>query len=755
MTPALGLPEMLRAIRQRRSLIAVLSLALFALVVGVVQVARPSYRADALIEVVDARHSVPGSESATPTGGDASTVLATVNTEVSRLDSEPLARVVYGELGHEYADILRGTGPVAALRNAVAWLCSRVPALPWLQGQFCVPDAPGQTPGDTDRGFDKFHKAFNIEAIRGSRVIRISAAAADPVLAAAMANTLAKTYVHDKLDEAARQNAVFIAWLEGRMTQVAERATQSGQAVAEYRQANNLIELSNGLDTARRTPVTEQLSGLLRDLASAVSARAQAEVRLAQMRDLKASPERALSSTEVVGSATIRDLYKQESAARQRMAELHTYSDQHPRKLAAAAELDDIRTRINTQVSRILDAATQDYARSSAVVERLSKEVARQQDRAANQQLERVKLDDLERRAKIDSDLHAAFLHSTQEAIERSSWHEPNVRLVASAVPPERPAFPDKRLMLPVGLVASISLASLAGIVVELRRLRQSFVDPADLEGSTGLHVKGIIPSVRRPTALPAPRDLILAVEDIGMRLLFRGARGSGAGGKKQGRVIAITSSSQGEGKSVLSLSIARWLTSHGVRTLLLNADMRRPSILREAAGTLPAGSISGPAWAPELPLRMEANSRLMILPLDEVAADQVAIIAGIGEILALLRKAFDIIVVDLPPVLAVPDALNVVPHADQTLFVVRWAATRRSSLLYALDRLDPGDRARTELVLSRIEHKSYRRYELPGAERYGVPRGRGYAALPQPAIAQFAPRAPEAGEPGHRAQQA
>ena len=752
MVNSLRMSEIFSAIKQRRSLIAVLALIIFGITIGVIQVARPSYRAEALVEVTNARRSVPGNESAAPVGGDASTVLATVNTEVSRLDADPIARVVYGKLGRAFTDAQRSSGPIAALRSVAVLLCGRIPTPAWFHSAACAPEVSVETTDGKDRGFEKFHGAFTIEAVRGSRVIRISAAAPDPALASTMANALAEIYIKEKADEATGQNAMFIAWLEERMAQVAEQATQSSEAVANYRQANNLIELAYNADTVQHSPITEQLSGQLHDLASAVSAKAQAEVRLAQMRDLRANPRGALSSTEVVGSETIRDLYKQENAADQRLAELSSYNSQYPQKRAVIAELDGIHNQIKAQAGRVLEAANQDYARASAVVEQLTKEVARQQNLASQEQMNRVKLGDLERRARVANDLHAAYLQSTQAAIERSTWHEANVRLIANAVPPERPTFPNRRLMLPLGLVASLSFASLAGLVFELRRHSQSFVDPVDLEETTGLHVRGVIPSVRRPTAFPAPRDLILAVEDIGMRLLFRGARRLEIAGQKPGRVIAITSSSQGDGKSMLSLGVARWLTGHGVRTLLLNADMRRPSILREAVGTVAVPPIEGPAWAPELPLHMEASSRLTILSLDEVRADPVAIIATIEEILAPLRKIFEFIVIDLPPVLAVADALNVVPHADQTLFVVRWAATRRRSVLYALDRFDAADRARTELVFSRVESKSYRRYELPGAERYGAPHGRRYGAFPQQAAAQLAQASRKAGRRAHKA---
>ena len=190
--------------------------------------------------------------------------------------------------------------------------------------------------------------------------------------------------------------------------------------------------------------------------------------------------------------------------------------------LTTAAEVNETRVRINTEANRVLDAATQDYERARAVVQRLTNEVSRQQERAANEQIDRVKLRDLERKARVDGDLHTAFLRFTREAVERSTWREAKVQVVADAAPAERPAFPDKRMMLFLGLVGSTSLASLAGIGTELRRRRRTLVDPVDLGESTGLIVQGAVPLVRGPAALPSPGNLVLAVEEVAMKLTSR-----------------------------------------------------------------------------------------------------------------------------------------------------------------------------------------------------------------------------------------
>ena len=462
MKSALGVPEILSTIVVRRGLIAVMSGILFSLVVAVMLLARPNYRADAMIEIIGVHQYLPGGQTQSTAGNDATLVLTNVNTEVARLNAEPLIQLVYDKIGPRYTTAMHGSGPLAALRRGVSRLCSSSLLPIWLRNAGCSSSIVGDaTAGGTKKILlDDFAKVFSTEPIRGSRVIRVSANAPDPALAARMANTLANLYISQKADEDLRQKIEFITWLEKRTSDIDQRVIRADQAVAEYRRATNLIEVGPVWEGGQRAPGTAQLSGMLTSLDTAITAKAQAEARLAHVRKLKAGSQDALNTSEVVDSPQIRDLFAQEAAARQQMAELRaTYGVKHPLVLHVAAQLREIRSRIDVEANRILEAAKQDYERASTVVAQLDSEVTRQQGSAANEQIDRVHLLDLERHARADADLDAAFLRSTRQAIESSTWQEPSARLVAAAIPPERPSFPNKRTILPVGFVGSVSLA--------------------------------------------------------------------------------------------------------------------------------------------------------------------------------------------------------------------------------------------------------------------------------------------------------
>ena len=715
MSDRFGLSETLQAIVVRRTLILVVAFALFASVLAVTFMAPPNYVAAALVEVLQPQTDTIGPDrSAT---SDAAAMVATVNTEAATMGSESIARAAYAKVGEDYVASVRSSAAklfwflreVCALGQTVRELREVVGA-----ASVCTPD-PDRTDEKTFRGF---FKSFAVEVVRGSRLIRVSASASDPALAAKMANTLSEGYIQERAEELSGRNTQLLTWLKSRVDERARELTSADQAVASYRKQTDLIEMGKEADAARRTPTTERLAGMLNELNAATASRAQAELRLKHIRELRISPESIASATEIMGSELIRSLRGREAAARQRAADLRaTFGPKYPAVIAAEGEVNELQARLNAESMRILDSATHDYEQASVLVTRLEREVAEQKARAGTEQLDRVKLRDLEREAVVKSELQASLLRRINEAADKASWQEPMIRLASRAFSPEKPVFPDKRLMVPLGLIGSISAACLLGIVLEARRKQCAFVDPIELEQTTGTRVIGAVPRMRRFVATQDQKnDFALSIENIAMRICGDVAANSQSGG----RIIAVTSAIKGEGKSAIALALARWLAAGNEHVLLIDGDLRRPAVLKMVGPTLRPSEGSRPHQISSLPLRLEEATGLELLTLGEVPLDPVQVVLHLGLLLAVLRRSYSFIVVDTPPLLAVADALAVVPSSDAILFAVQWGASRQRAVRFALDRLQQSDRERVDLLLTKVDQRTYRRYRVPGSEQYG-----------------------------------
>jgi hypothetical protein len=278
------------------------------------------------------------------------------------------------------------------------------------------------------------------------------------------------------------------------------------------------------------------------------------------------------------------------------------------------------------------------------------------------------------------------------------------------------------------------------GAGAELRRRHRVFVDPRELERATGLIMLGTVPWVRHERELKPASDYRLAIEAIGLRLR-RLLEPSG----DPGSIVAVLSSVPDEGKSTLSLALARWFAAAEQRVLLVDADLRRPSIRQllhdEAAVEVSRG------WGFHRLVSDRAAVIDVLAPSDPPAAAS-ALLATLPSLLDTARQTYDVVLVDTPPLLAASDALAVAGSSDQILFPVRWASTSKASVAFALRELAPDLRAKTRLVFSMVERQGYRAYGAPGAEGYRRSRGRWHdRKLVRGPLHALAPSAEHGGE--------
>ena len=331
---------------------------------------------------------------------------------------------------------------------------------------------------------------------------------------------------------------------------------------------------------------------------------------------------------------------------------------------------------------------------------------------AAREALERVELRNLERRADANAQLYKVYLRQAREAIEAASWQPIAANVVARARPPARPVFPNYRLLIPAGGLASACAAMLVGAVTELRRQRRVFHGPFDFKSSTGMRVVGAVPWVRRPIASSSPRDFRAAIENVAFRLL-------GPTDCPPALAVAVTSAVPGEGKSVLAVSLARQLLDDGAKVAIVDADIRRPRV-REALQALSGCPTRQMSWHPlNGPNVTGERDALHVLTLADTTHSAKSLLSALPQIISSLKSNYDVVIVDTPPLLALSDALAAVPACDRILFAVRCGSTTRDAVEFALQELNDADRARIQVVLTEVGSKSRPPYNMDLARSY------------------------------------
>jgi len=299
----------------------------------------------------------------------------------------------------------------------------------------------------------------------------------------------------------------------------------------------------------------------------------------------------------------------------------------------------------------------------------------------------------LARDVEVTNQLYVALLNNAQQLRVAKAGTVGNASIVDYAAVSLKPVKPRRMVVGAAGGVIGLILAfvSTQAIALTLGRVR----DPRKLEEIVGVQTLGILPQSPRQQAEIHRAFLICregldsafveAMEGLVLALQFCLAS------KKEGKVVLITSAIPGQGKSLVAANLAYLLAERGLRTLLLDADMRQSTIhryvrLREDNGL--SGILRGSSHPRDAILK--ASEYLHALP----AGPKPAKVSGLfvdnllRPFIATLKQEYDVILVDSPPVIPVPDATALSKHADATLFIARQGAVSYSEVTEAIARL-------------------------------------------------------------------
>jgi capsular exopolysaccharide synthesis family protein len=320
----------------------------------------------------------------------------------------------------------------------------------------------------------------------------------------------------------------------------------------------------------------------------------------------------------------------------------------------------------------------------------------------------------LERRAEGRRTFYAAIEKRYAETSALLHGVYPNARVVSRATPQPFPSWPNIPIFLTAGLVLGAAIG--AAVAALIGFADRSFRTPGQLEETTGLACLGILPQL--------PRGFYRA----GSTRMFRESVRSvhvaleaaiGVNNEKGSRVILVTSALPQEGKTVSSVALATALAASGSKTLLIDADLRRPKTdVFVTDASRPLGLASILIDDEGSPVATKIGKDLYVIRgggADE-SAQRVFLSARFGTFLEAAKAQFDSIVIDSPPAVVFADAAILARFADVILHVVRWGRTKRSVVLDAVDRLRRANgKAVSATVFNRVTPAKYYKYNRDG----------------------------------------
>lgn len=392
-----------------------------------------------------------------------------------------------------------------------------------------------------------------------------------------------------------------------------------------------------------------------------------------------------------------------------------------------AQEAADVANSFATQYIQYQVDAAVDIA--IATVERLSEVRADVEEELASVRADleaaTTEADEQTLRAQVDSLLIRQAELNTEIALTTATEATPRVGgvLLRDATVPRTPAEPKPTRAAMLGGVIGLILGAVLAYGHD--RLDDRIRDETRLKALIGeVPVLGRIPldarkQPARPVALVEPRSPVSeAFRALNTNLRFLAAARSQAGTSDLGEILVVTSALTSEGKTTVAGNLAVTAARTGLRVLLVDADLRKPSISQFFGVETPRG-LSHLLAGEKLKVRVDtAEPNLRIVGAGAVPPNPAELLASprAATIWQQLRQQADLVIVDTPPVLSVADALEISHHADWVLLTVRYRQSREHQLLGALERLHRVGSPITGVVWSGItgDEQSYYGYGAP-----------------------------------------
>ena len=528
-----------------------------------------------------------------------------------------------------------------------------------------------------------------VDSPHTTRVIGIQFSSRNAPLAAEIANTYATVLIENNIDRKYSTSDYSRNFLRNQMEQAKSDLEKSERALIAYARSAKLVDASAGVrgPTGTEAP-TSLLTGNLVDLNASLSAATTARIAAAEhWREVNSQP--LMTGSDVLANPTIEALLQQHAQLTATLFQLRQHlKPDHPTVLQAKAQLDEL----DAQTKGLAESIKQSVYGQYVVAQKQEQAISDQMDALTTKTLaeqdRQVQYNILKREVDSNREMFEALLQRYEQVNAESGVSANNITTVDTAEVPRSPSSPKSLLILAITLVGGIGLA------VVYAFLRDHFDDairnPIDVEQRLGLPLLGVVPANKdgQPfEQIGMPKSAISeAYNSIRTSIELSSTKGLFTS-------ILVTSSSKGEGKSTSSYAIARQFALLGKRVLLIDGDMRRPSLHRFFGLTLADKGLStvlaGLHSAAEviLPTGFE---RLSVMPSGPLPPDPVTLLASdaLGPIMDSLAVDYDLIVIDGPPVLALADAVELSTSAKATVFVIEAGETQLGHTRSSISRI-------------------------------------------------------------------
>jgi succinoglycan biosynthesis transport protein ExoP len=617
-------------------------------------------------------------------------------------------------------DIIRSRG--LALRVAQKLKLVGNPAF-YRSQEVPLPTAAITADDQRNSAIEILRKYLTIDLPRDSRIITIRFESTDADMSAQIVNAYAGEFIQSNLQRKFDSSSYARTFLSEQLDEARIKLEASERALNAYSRDTGLIRTENvatsgkeGSAGSGNSVVTASLLQLNTASNDATAKRIEAEGR---WRSISAVP--LLSAPQVVTNPTVASLLTERARLEGELAEERSrHLEEYPTVKARQQQLDTLNQQIQQAAANVRNAVRAEYQSALSAEQQLQTKVNQLKGETLSEQDSTVQYGLLAREVDTNRAVYDGLLErfKTLNAIAGVSLS--NVNVIDQAEAPAYPSSPNLFKNLALGLLLGVSLATVTVFFKD--QFDDSIRVPEDVEPKLGLPLLGVVPkaySGEPGDALADPKSPISeAYNSLRGSLLYSTPTGLP-------HVILVTSAQPSEGKTTSSFAIASGFARMGKRTLLIDADMRRPSLHRRADLSNDKGLstlLTSRQPLAEVAITLEQDF-LSVLPAGPIPPSPTELLshARIEEILREAAQSYDVVLVDSPPVLGLADSPLMAALVDGVIFVVEADRSRRGSLKTSLRRLRAMRAVMLGAVLTKFDPlKSGNRYsEYYGYEYY------------------------------------
>ena len=530
---------------------------------------------------------------------------------------------------------------------------------------------------------------LSLQPLRNTQLVKVSFDSHDPVLAERVPNTLAMIYIVADLESRGEQTRRSMSFLTTQSDELKRKLDESERALQAFREQEKIV-VSKGV--ALSGPI-RNLEELTTSLEGARKKRAEVETVYNQLSGARQAQSKGAPElpSEVQKNPVIMRFKEAEAEAERRVSEAtKRYGPEHPRMISVQSDFRTAQENVRRQIATVIETITKDYEVAKANEATLERDLARAKTDSQSYNRKEFTLARLERDAATNRQLYELFIQRSKETTS-GDIQTPIARLIDAAMQPKSAFGPNKRNI--IGVAMFIALLVAMSIALLLEQLDITVKSSEEVESKLDVKAVGVLPRMKLQRGVLIERLFIdqnqspfaEAIRSIRSDVMLSGIDSAQ-------KVVLLTSSIPEEGKTTVSCNLA-FAFSQVKKTLLVEADLRRPKIAR-VLGVEQRRSGLSELVAGKVPLDQcvypADNSNLWVLQAGRVPLNPLELLSSnrFGEVMDMLKQAFDVIVIDSPPLQLVSDALVLSRFATTVLFVVKADSTKYPMARHGLTQL-------------------------------------------------------------------